>query len=160
MNQLATTETRASIASLVKNVTGKVTGLDLAIDVLEVVMAFRRDQVHRNLALFFEKIAKGEDVWSDGRFHEKLTKECELTDFSDLVEAVAREQEEPKVDIYANLYCAFVDNEVSDPVLRRHMILAAREMTRGEAELVERVFNSTIASRPNNLSSPYNRPLK
>ncbi len=89
---LPANKTRASVASFVKKVTGKVTGCDIAVDALEVVKTFRRDQIEGNLTLFFEKIVKGEDVWSDGRFHEKLTKECELTDFSDLVEAVAREQ--------------------------------------------------------------------
>ena len=61
--KLPAKKTRASIASFVKKIVGKVTGYDLAIDALEVLKTFRREQIEGNLALFFEKIARGEDVY-------------------------------------------------------------------------------------------------
>ena len=124
----------------------------MAVAALEVLLAFRRDQVESNLTLFFEKIARGEDVWSDGHFHEKLAKECELTDFADLVEAVIREQDTAKMDIYANLYTAFVDGEVPQPDLRRHLILVARELTRDEANILLDAYQR-LTRKPRNLTA-------
>ena len=135
--------TRASVASFVKKVVGKLTGYDLAVAGLDMLMAARRDQVEANLTLFFEKVVRGEDIWSDGRFHDKIAKECGLSDFADLVEAVAREQDKAKMDIYANLYTAFVNKRHPDDAkVRRQMILAAREMTMDEIQLARRVYEA------------------
>ena len=102
----------------------------------------RRKHAARNLTEFFRLIARGEDVMKDPRFWDKVANQFEASDFANLAEAVAREDEEEKISVYANLYRAFVHNEVTDPVLRRHMIKAAREMTKDEADLVRKIYEA------------------
>lgn len=95
----------------------------------------------RNLTEFFRLIARGEDVTNDPRFWDKVAKEFEVSDFANLAEAVAREDEEEKIPVYANIYCAFVDNRFPDAEIRRQIILAARELTRKEIDLARSVYD-------------------
>lgn len=108
--------------------------------VLKTLFLFRRSQMQENFTEFFTRIASGEDVWNEARFHQKIAEKFSLSDFADLVEAVLREQEKDKIDAYTNLYTAFVDNEVRDASVRRQLIRCARELTGTEITLCKDIY--------------------
>ena len=97
------------------------------------------------LNAFHDAVFRGEDVFKDGKHHRFITQEVDMADFYGLLEAAVRDFEEEKVDAYANLFRAFVDGEVDDRH-RRHFVMAAKELSIEEIEMLRSVHQAMQAN--------------